>query len=348
MGVTVKRKLNVLTTSSVRAYNTCKRLYRLSHDQGRRSVYTPEPMHFGGLVHRGLEAWWRAAGEGFAHGDWLRAAVDAFRDEPDPFQRARASALMRAYHERWGDMTWDGRPITVLAVEAEFHGPLINPATGAKSKTWTRAGKIDVVLDVGGDVNTLESKTTSEDIGPEAAYWAHKSIDPQVSNYHVGARMLGFESTACIFDAIRKPAIKPLLATPDEDRKYTKPTKADPVPRLYSGQRERDETPAEFGDRVYQAMQKPHMLARRELPRVEATEVDSAADVWATSTLIGFSKRLGLWPKDTDRCMNYGRACAFLPVCNGETTLEDASRYRAMLRAHEELSGEWEASTAAE
>jgi hypothetical protein len=55
-------------------------------------------------------------------------------------------------------------------------------------------------------------------------------MDGQVSTYFDGAASLGLDVAGCIYDVIGKPGIRPLQATPVEARKYTKPTKAEPVP----------------------------------------------------------------------------------------------------------------------
>lgn len=70
-------------------------------------------------------------------------------------------------------------------------------------------------------VYIVEHKTANADIGPGSPYWRKLTLDAQCSNYMVGARALGHDPKGVIYDVIRKIGIKPRLATPVEERKYT-------------------------------------------------------------------------------------------------------------------------------
>lgn len=69
----------------------------------------------------------------------------------------------------------------------------------------------------------VEHKTAGEDISPGALYWRKLTLDSQCSNYFVLARALGYEPEELLYDVVRKLAIEPLRATPEEERNYTKP-----------------------------------------------------------------------------------------------------------------------------
>ena len=51
---------------------------------------------------------------------------------------------MTGYHTRWIDDAHEA-----LAIEAEFETDLTNPETGAKSRTFALAGKLDGVVRTG-------------------------------------------------------------------------------------------------------------------------------------------------------------------------------------------------------
>jgi hypothetical protein len=229
--------------------------------------------------------------------------------------------------------------VQVLAVEAEFSGPLRNPSTDAASKTWQRAGKLDAVVEVAGRVYVVEHKTTSEDIAPGADYWARLQIDAQVSNYIAGARCLGFEPAGVIYDVVRKPGGGPLKATPLESRKYTKATAKEPS-RLYAGQRETDETPEAYYERLNATIgaDLEGYYARALVVRLEAEEREAEADLWQTGVQIRDARRLRVWPRNADACVRYGRKCEFFEVCTGAASLDDPTRYRRAETPHEELT----------
>jgi PD-(D/E)XK nuclease superfamily len=187
---------------------------------------------------------------------------------------------------------------------------------------------------------TLEHKTSSEDISPGSIYWKKLTLDAQISNYMIGTRALGYEPDGILYDVLRKPANDPFTATPLERRTYTKPTKKDPVPHLYATQREVDETPLEYRDRLLALIaEKPdYYYQRGVVVRLEDEERDAAFDTWQVAERIRLSRHSGRWPRNVDSCSQYHRMCDYWEVCTGETTITDL-RY-VVGPVHPELSGD--------
>lgn len=172
----------------------------------------------------------------------------------------------------------------------------------------------------------LEHKSSSEDIGLGSHYWQKLTLDAQISNYLVGARSLGYEPDGVLYDVLRKPTFEPYKATPIADRKYTKPTKADPTSRLYANQHETDETPEAYRDRILESIaENPDRYYQRGVVvRLEEEERDAAFDAWQTAEQIRLSRNAGRWPRNVDSCSQYHRMCDYWAVCSGETTIDDA------------------------
>ena len=243
----------------------------------------------------------------------------------DPYVRARAEAMLAGY-----DAFWTLEGFEALEVERSFRLPLINPESGHPSRTWELGGTVDgIVRGADGRVWVLEHKTTSEDAGPGSAYRRRLAMDGQVSQYIEGAAALGYEVAGVLYDVLVKPDLRPLRATPPEQRKYTRPTKADPTPRLYAAQRDRDETPAEYGARVVDAIvAAPHRyFARLEVVRLEHEREDWRFDVWQLAEQMRASARTGRAPKNPDACFRYGTPCAFFDACTGASSLDDPTRF---------------------
>jgi hypothetical protein len=298
----------------------------------RRSA-SSDVLALGTLGHRGLEAWWLAARAGGPPDAWWAAAATEIDREPEPYQRARALSLMWGYHARWQDLTWKGEPIRVLGVEVEFRGPMLNPSTGAASKTWERAGKLDAVVEVGGRVLVVEHKTTSEDITPGGEYWQRLQIDAQVSNYVTGARLLGYEPAGVLYDVIRKPSQQPLKATPPERRRWTK------AGTLDARQRTEDETAYDFYERLNTVIGSDvgAYYQRALIVRMAEEEREASQDLWQTGVQIRDARRLQVWPRNADACVRFGRRCDFFGVCTGVESLDDVTRFRRASSPHEEL-----------
>lgn len=324
--VSLPRHLPVLTNSELRTFRRCAREHHYRYRLLRRPRRDADSLRFGTLFHAALEAWWRAPAFPESR---LCAGIKAIEDharttDVDPYDRVDAEELILGYTARWGDAA-----PAVVAVEAQFEAPLVNPATGAASKTYRVGGKLDVLFAYG----FMEHKTTSEDIGLGGEYWQRISaLDSQVSMYTVGARALGVEGP-CTYDVVRKVALRPLRATPPDKRKYTK------TGELYAKQREHDETPDEYRVRVREhiAENPERYYARGEIVRLDHDEAEHAADVWQTSRAMREAELAQRYPRNPDACLRYGRTCEYFAVCSGQSSIDDDATFRTANAAHEEL-----------
>jgi hypothetical protein len=325
--VAARVRLPVLTNSEVRTFRRCAREHHLAYELGYRSVSKSEALRFGSLIHVGLEAWWLAD-----DGRRLDAAIDAVGPHAeDEYELVRAGVLLQGY-----DARWHNEPLAMIAVEREFRAPLLNPATGAPSRTYELAGKLDVIVrDLrDGLIYIVEHKTSAEDIGAGSQYWQRLQIDPQISTYFAGAKAAGYDVAGCVYDVIGKPGLRPAKATPLECRKFTKQG------HLYANQREHDETPEEFRARLVDAVaaEPDRYYQRGTVVRLEAEERDAAFDVWQTARLIREAQVAERWPRNPDACVRWGRECAFFPICTSVASLDDTTLYRKTANVHEELS----------
>lgn len=220
----------------------------------------------------------------------------------------------------------------------------------------------------------LEHKSRIGPLDPDDVYWTKLRSDAQCSDYHVGATALGYEISGIIYDVVCKPDIDPLLATPAEKRKYTKGEHcprcapvthqkgrkgkgvavtvtggsvsdapcpdckgsgwADP-PHLYANQRERDETPGEYGLRCFQVMvtEPDRYLHRRTVVRTDAELMEHLRDDWATVQEIHADKQRDHHPRNPDACFAFNRACDMHPICFGGIDPATSPLYRIGKRA---------------
>lgn len=316
-------RLPILTTSQAKTFRRCPRAHRFAYELGVRPTAKSDPLRFGSLMHGAIERLLQSA-EILAALDWLRA-----EPETDPFDLVKAEELLFGYHVRWEAEQWE-----LVATEREFRFPLRNPRTGAASRTWEIGGKIDAIVRRDGDLWIVEHKTSSEDISPGSPYWQKLRLDAQVSTYLEGARSLGFDPVGCIYNVIGKPALRPLKATPLEDRKYTKEG------RLYAKQRETDEGPEEYRARVRESItENPDRYYQRgDVVRLESERDDAAWDLWQQARLIHESIVEERAPRNPEACFMWNRPCDYFAVCTGQASLENESLFRKVENVHEELS----------
>lgn len=334
-------KLRVLTNSEMIVRRRCPREHHVAYELGYRPLGDVDVLRFGSMMHVGLEVWWKGLG--------MDAAVEAaVLGATDPFEAAKVRVLLRGYDARWG-----GEDFDVVAVEREFRAPLINPASGAASRTFELGGKIDVLLRRG----LVEHKTTSEEIGLGSTYWRRLTLDSQVSTYYAGAKALGHEVDHCLYDVIRKPALRPAqVPLVDDDgvkivldldgnrvrtkdgRKWRQTGDAELGYVLQS----RPETPEEYEARLTEevAADPDKYFQRGEVVRLESEEREAQLDAWQLSRSIRDGQRLEAWPRNPDACLRYGRTCPYLDVCCGTASLDDETRFTRTEQVHQELSEE--------
>jgi hypothetical protein len=324
------RRLTLLTNSELTTARRCMLEHHIAFELGIRPLgANAESLRFGSLFHLGLEAWWLA----YQHpGEQLTAALEAMRPHAiDDYDYVRAECLMRGYDARWAG----AEDVEIIAVERQFQTPLLNPLTGAASRTYELGGKLDALVLNRADqrVYVCEHKTSGEDIGPGSVYWERLRIDAQISTYFAGTRALGHEPAGCLYDVIARSRHAPLKATPEESRKYTKQG------LLYANQRDADESPAEYGLRLTEAIvADPDRYYRRGfVVRTPEEERDAAYDAWQTARLMREARSSGIHPRNPNACERYGRMCGYFPVCTRAASLDDATLYTRVDNVHPEL-----------
>ena len=177
----------------------------------------------------------------------------------------------------------------------------------------------------------VEIKTTGEDISPGSPYWRRVThMDPQVTNYLMAAKSLGWEAAFMVWDAIRKPLIERHLATPIEKRKYTKVTAKEPVARLYANQRAEDEPAEAYEVRILEdvAEHPDWYFARSTVIRFEGEHEAHVRDLKGTVHLMQAVSQMNEAPRNPAACFQWGRECSFFAVCTGEARISDDSRFQ--------------------
>lgn len=358
---------NLLTTSRARTARGCKRKHHIIYELGYRPTVEAEELFFGSLVHVGLEAWWRAVQATLPSDAWLEQALAALAandgKQVDPFTAAKAEVMVRAYHVRWEA---DAAFFEVLGVEEQFECELVNPETGAASRTWRQGGKLDVRARDRRDglVKFLEHKTSSEDISPGSAYWRRLRMDGQVSIYFDGCEALGTPAAACIYDVLGKPQQRPsqVPVTDETGVKVVLNAQGERVRTAKGKWREtadkeqgfvvqtRPETVDEYKARVTDAIcaDWDRYFARGEVVRLDTELKHARADLWELAKELREGELAGRAQRNPDACESYGRLCPYFDVCTGAASLDDPSRFRRTERVHPELAPVPQASSSKE
>ena len=320
---------NLLTHSRLRAWRDCKRKHHLMYGEGWRPVVESDALAFGRLWHQAMEAW--STADDASALDAALAAVDG--RAKDPYTQVAIEELLHGYEAKWAG---DRSKYDVLAIEATFVIPHLNPESGATSRTWLLAGAVDGILRerATGRILVLERKATGEEIANRASpYWERLELDGQISQYYLGSEGLGWPVEGCLYDVVHRPGQKPYQATPPEKRRLKK----DGTPR--KDVRMADETPEEFRLRVRAAIQAEpdRYYQRHPVPRLESDLRDYLRDAWMEGKTIRDAERLGYAPRNPEACHRFG-VCPFWEVCARGARPEDRpDLYRHVDDVHPEL-----------
>jgi hypothetical protein len=289
--------MQLLTHSRLSTFRSCPRKHEIRYELGIRPEETGFALRVGSAFHAALEA----ADQGLDIDGAMQAAV------PDPYDLALVAAMYDGHARRYEDAG-----LEIVATEQVFDLPLLNPKTGHSSTVWTFGGKMDRIVRLpDGRLALIEYKTTSRDFAPGADYWMMLHLDQQLSLYVIAARRLGFDVSTILYDVTRRPMLRPLKATPEASRKYTKDG------NLYAAQRERDETPEEFAVRVATdiAERPDHYFTRVEIARLDQDLEDTAAELWQQQQTIREMQRTGRWYRNPGACFSNNGGCEYLSIC---------------------------------
>jgi hypothetical protein len=260
---------------------------------------------------------------------------------------AKCRGLMRGYDARWRDAGYVAR-----TVEQIYQAPLYNPATNAQSRTFSMAGKLDVMAELHGRTFIIDHKTTSQDIeDPNAPYWRQLAVEGQVNHYFLLQWVNGIKPDGAVWDAIRKPSISP--------KKLSKADVGGVVSRrTYCGVRMSDATLESLQTceretlEMYEArlahdctVERPAWyFQRRPVPRMNHEVHEYATELWQHSQEILHTRQqqraTGQLPsRNSGACLLHNTPCRFLGICSGHDS-PGSDRWRPKQKIHYELDGD--------
>lgn len=133
VATTLTDDASLLTQSAMRAYRSCPRKFYNRYVIRMRPIKKPETLTTGHSIHAALDVFRRTNGD-------LEAAKAALETE-DPYIREKEKAMLLGYAARWGT------PKGVIAIEQTFRISLVNPETGAASRTFSLGGRVDAIVE---------------------------------------------------------------------------------------------------------------------------------------------------------------------------------------------------------
>jgi hypothetical protein len=242
-------------------------------------------------------------------------------------ERETVVALVNGYHWRWGES------LQTIASEMQFQIRLRNPQTNSPSTIFDLAGKLDGIARLEDRrLAELESKTVSEDIAWDSDYWTRLQLDSQPTIYIIGARELGYDVATVLWDATRKPTIKPTAVAVCDDlgAKIVLDANGERV-RTERGQwrqtgdsakgyalQQRDMTAEEWSKKLTADIgERPdYYYQRREIPRLDDEIEECRQELWEIQQTIRAAENQGKWFKTVSfsTCPN----CPYFGLCSSK------------------------------
>lgn len=323
-----------LTNSQIHTFRTCQRKEYYSYRLGVRPETQGRALRFGSMMHYGIEM----VAKGHTPEEACQAVSDYYNGiqwsgvgnpRDIEIEHMQVVALLNGYFATWHNAGPDHlRVVENIEVERQFELKI-------PYQKRVFAGKIDGIVKLAnGQVAVRETKTASDDIAADSDYVRRLRIDNQISGYVIAAKSMGFSIDTILYDIIKKPGIKPLSATPEESRKYTKEGK------LYANQREEDESAAEYYDRLYaDIVSNPaKYYARYNIPRLDGDLQEWRDEIIDSMKEMSQAYEHDRKARNTTACLAYGR-CAYLDVCHSGISLGGSvpPGFKQVQKIHEEL-----------
>ena len=280
-------QIELLTNSTISQFKNCRKAFQYRNIMQLVPRLEGEARGIGSAVHKGLET--GSVDEALA---LLDNTFPGDQDEADRLETNKAivQAMLEGYFALYGT-GWDGeyRP------ELRFDVPIINPATGALSRSFRLAGKVDGLLkDDNGKYWLVEYKTAGS---VDRNYIDKLMLDGQLTTYIYGLqRQENIKISGVIYRILRKPSI----------RQTKKETINQYIDRLIQDYKDRPEFYF-YSEALYRSQE--------DLGEFEH-------ELWDITQDLLKCRRDNLWYKNTGRCGDWGQ-CSYIPLCAKYPDAED-------------------------
>jgi len=338
---------SILTYSALSKFRDCRKAYDWRINHGLVPIGRDAKVYLGKVFHKALEQWYRLDLEGNAKNseaiDRILCVFDSAypeRNSNPEHKRAwhLARAMFQAYIQRHLVENFH-----VVAVEHKFEAPIINPATGKRSRTFEMQGKVDLVVQMhgSGDYYIVEHKTAANITGD---YIERLPLDFQVHLYsHYLSKDLGVRIAGVIYNVTGKAQIKQRQG---ETEQQFASRKADLIAKSRSSRssakRRKPETDQEFQARLAAKYEEPGMFHREEL-FISSNDVQrTISEVWQLTQQLLIARRAGNWYRNTGHCIRFNQKCEYFELCRSNDNPNIINNFFTQKPAHSELDEERE------
>ena len=289
-------------------------------------------LRFGSAIHRFLECWHRTRNLDKVLDLIDRAYPDRAADDDQLRDWHLATAMMSAYTAHYPKEDFD-----VIALEKTFQGEIINPATGAASRSFILAGKVDGIVKDGSEYFLLEHKTASNiDSGYLERLWTDFQII--LYSWYI-EKALGIRIAGVIYNILCKARLQ---QSKGETEAEFEARRAALIAKSKTGKSSAKRKMPE-GDDAYQARlakkyTDPEMFHRELLYFSRDRFQVLQAELWELTQTFLDARRRDSWYQNTDFCFKWNRPCAYYPLCSSDLSTTVRDNFYRIEPPHTELN----------
>lgn len=321
----------VSTYSMWSLFRNCRKAVEWRYLQHLVPLQRDRNLHFGSLIHQCLEAWHarRDLAEVLQLID--RLCANRAQDEDQKRDWHLATAMMTGYAARYATDDFE-----VVALEKNFEGPIINPETGAASRSFVLAGKVDGIVRIGGDYFLLEHKTAGQ---LDADYLEKLWTDFQITLYaHYIERTLGIPITGILYNVLVKAKLQQSKGETEEEYQARR---AELLAKSKTGKttakRKLPESDEEFQQRLAEKYADPAMFHREMLYLSRDRFEVLRSELWELTQAFLDARRRGVFYQNTSFCFNFQRPCAYYALCRSNANPNVLENFYQRVEPNEEL-----------
>ena len=288
-------------------------------------------LSFGSLIHECLEVWHRSRDLAGALDIIDRACANRAQEEEQRRVWHLATAMMRGYAARYAIEEFE-----VVELEKAFEGEIINPETGAASRSFMLAGKVDGIVRIGDDYFLLEHKTAA---GVDAGYLERLWTDFQITVYaYYVERALGIRIAGVLYNVLVKARLQQSAGETEEEFEARR---AELVAKSKTGKssakRRLPESDDEFQARLAAKYADPEMFHRETLYISRDQFNTLRAELWELTQAFLDARRRDVWYQNTSFCFQYGKPCPYFALCRSGGSPNVLENFYERRPPHEEL-----------
>ncbi len=312
--------LPIISTYSMWSlFRNCRKAVEWRYIEQLVPLLRDHNLHFGSLIHECLELWHGARDLATVLDRIDRLCPSRAQDEDQKRDWLNATAMITAYAARYPTEEFE-----IVALEKTFQGQIVNPATGAASRSFVLAGKIDGIVRIRGEYFVLEHKTASQ---LDADYLEKLWTDFQITLYaHYIEQTLGIPITGILYNVLVKARLQQSKGETVEEFELRR---AELLAKSKTGKttakRKMPETDEEFQQRLAEKYADPTMF-HREMLYLSRDRFDILrSELWELTQAFLDARRRRVFYQNTAFCFNYQRPCAYFALCrsNGNPNVID-------------------------